>query len=58
MLQTRNGKMNAQAVTSFATLVFVIVAANAVILTRRWRRTLRPQSEQLRTILAELEGEG
>jgi drug/metabolite transporter (DMT)-like permease len=51
------GKMNAQAVTSFATLVFVIVAANAVILTRRWRRTLRPQSERLRTILAELEAE-
>jgi hypothetical protein len=52
------GKMNAQAVRSFATLVFVIAAANAVILTRRWRRTLRPQSERLRGILAELEAEG
>jgi hypothetical protein len=52
------GKMNAQAVTSFATLVFAIVATNAVILTRRWRQTLRPQSERLRGILAELEAEG
>ena len=52
------GKMNAQAVTSFATLVFVIVAANAVSFTRRWRQTLRPQRERLRGILAELEGEG
>jgi hypothetical protein len=51
------GKMNAQAVTSFAVLAFVIVAVNAVILTRRWRQTLRPQSERLRGILAELEGE-
>jgi len=52
------GKMNTQAVTSFATLVFVIAAANAVILTRRWRHTLRPQSDRLRGILAELEAEG
>jgi membrane protein YdbS with pleckstrin-like domain len=53
-----SGKMNAQAVTSFATLVFVIVGTNAVILTRRWRHTLRPQSDRLRTILAELDSDG
>jgi len=52
------GRMNAQAVTSFAALVFVIVAANAVIFTRRWRQTLRPQRERLRGILAELENGG
>jgi len=50
------GKMNSQAVTSFATLVFVIVATNAALLTRRYRRTLRPQSDRLRMILTELEG--
>jgi hypothetical protein len=50
-----SGKMNAQAVTSFATLVFVIVATNAVVLTHRYRHTLRPQSDRLRRILAELE---
>jgi hypothetical protein len=51
------GKMNAQAVTSFAIVVLVIVAANAAILTRRWRKTLRPQSEGLRSILAEMEAD-
>ena len=50
------GKMNSHAVTSFATLVFVIVATNAALLTRRYRRTLRPQSDRLRMILTELEG--
>jgi hypothetical protein len=50
-----SGKMNAQAITSFATLVFIIVATNAVVLTRRYRHTLRPQSDRLRMILADLE---
>jgi cation transport ATPase len=50
-----SGKMNAQAVTSFASVCLLIVIFNGSLLTLKWKTKLRPRRDRLSEIVRDLE---
>jgi Flp pilus assembly protein TadB len=49
------GKMNERAVAGFGLLCAAVVGINAVVMTAKYRRSLRPRRQRLEQILASLE---